>query len=235
MKIGNAVALVTGANRGLGKAFAEQLLAAGAKKVYAAARDPSGITLAGVEKIRLDVTKPDQIAAAAKSCGDVTLLVNNAGIARGSGFLGADTLEHARAEMETNYFGPLLMSRAFAPVLAKNGGGAIVNVLSVLSWISIPGTGTYCASKAAAWSLSNGLRQELAGQGTQVVALHVGLMDTDMAGDIPGPRSNPVDVARQVLAVVESGGSEVLADDTSRGVKKGLSAEPGVYLGTASD
>lgn len=230
MKIRNAVALVTGANRGLGKAFVEQLLAASAKKVYAAARDPASIKLAGVEKIRLDVTKPDEVAAAAKNCGDLTLLVNNAGIARGSGFLGADTVEHARAEMETNYFGPLLMSRAFAPALAKNGGGAIINVLSVLSWISLPGAGTYCASKAAAWSLSNGLRQELNGQRTQVVALHVGLMDTDMARDIPGARSSPTDVVRQVLAVLESGGAEVLADETSRGVKQGLSAEPGVYL-----
>jgi len=233
MKIRNAVALVTGSNRGLGKAFAEQLLAGGAKKVYAAARDPSSIKLAGVEKIKLDVTKLDEIAAAAKNCGDVTLIVNNAGIARGSGFLGADTIEHARAEMDTNYFGPLLMSRAFAPVLAKHGGGAIINVLSVLSWITFPGAGTYCASKSAAWALSNGLRQELADQKTQVVALHVGLMDTDMARDIPGPRSNPADVVRQVLAVLESGGSEVLADQSSRGVKKGLSAEPGVYLGGA--
>lgn len=230
MKIQNCVALVTGANRGLGRAFAEQLLAAGAKKVYAAARDPAGITLAGVEQIRLDITRPEQIADAAARCGDLNLLINNAGIARGTGFLDAGSMEAARAELETNYFGPLQMCRAFAPVLARNGGGAIVNVLSVLSWITLPGTGTYCASKAAAWALGNGLRQELAGQGTQVVALHVGVMDTDMAKGIPGIKANPADVVRQVLDAVAAGRPEVLADATSRGVKQGLSAEPGVYL-----
>jgi NAD(P)-dependent dehydrogenase (short-subunit alcohol dehydrogenase family) len=134
MKIRDSVAFVTGANRGIGLAFVQELLAGGARKVYAAARQPERITLAGVERVRLDVTNPEDVAAAARQCTDVNLLINNAGIALRTGFLAPDSVEAARSEMETNYYGPLLLSRAFAPVLAKNGGGAIVNLLSVLSW-----------------------------------------------------------------------------------------------------
>ena len=168
MKIRDSVAFVTGANRGIGLAFTQALLAAGARKVYAAARNPEHITLDGVSRVRLDVTKPDTITAAANQCTDVNLLINNAGIALWTGFLGRDGVEAARSEMETNYFGPLLLSRAFAPVLAKNGGGAIVNVLSILSWVAVPSAGTYSASKAAAWALTNWLRAGLREQGTQV-------------------------------------------------------------------
>ena len=175
MDIKNAVVLVTGANRGLGLAFVNELLAAGVKKVYAAARDPSTITVQGVERVKLDVTRPEDIAAAASRCSDVTLLINNAGVSRGSPFLAAGSAAAARSELETNFFGPLVMSQAFAPVLAANGGGAIVNVLSVLSWLNLSGAATYSASKSAAWSLTNGLRNELRGQGTQVLALHVAL------------------------------------------------------------
>lgn len=230
MKIQDSVALVTGANRGLGLAFTRALQAAGARKVYAAARDPSTVTEPGVQAIRLDVTKPDEVEAAARALGDVTLLVNNAGISRGSGFLGDDGLIAVRAEFDTNFFGPLAMSRAFAPILAKNGGGAIVNVLSALSWVSFPTSSTYSASKAAAWSLSNGLRNELRGQGTQVLALHVGFMDTDMVRHVTAPKSRPEDVVAQTLAALEAGKSEVLADEVSRRIKQNLSAEPGVYL-----
>jgi NAD(P)-dependent dehydrogenase (short-subunit alcohol dehydrogenase family) len=232
MKIQNAVAFVTGANRGLGEAFAKALLAAGAHKVYAGARDPDSVTLPGVTPIRLDVTRPEEIAAAARECGDVDLLINNAGISRGGeGFLAAGGLEAARAEMETNYFGPLGVAKEFAPILGRNGGGAIVNVLSVLSWVTFPRVAGYSASKAAAWSLTNGLRNELRGQGTQVLGLHVGYMDTDMARHVEGPKSRPEDVVAQVLAALEAGGEEVLADELSRNVKKGLAAEPGVYMG----
>jgi NAD(P)-dependent dehydrogenase (short-subunit alcohol dehydrogenase family) len=231
MKILHSTALVTGANRGLGLAFAKALLAGGASKIYAAARDPTSITLPGVQAIRLDVTNAAEVAAAARELGDVTLLVNNAGIARGTGFLSPDGLEAQRAELETNFFGPLAMTRAFAPTLARNGGGAIINVLSALSWVSFPDFATYCASKSAAWSLSNGLRHELRGQGTQVLALHVGYMDTDMARDVTAPKSKPDDVARQTLAALEADKKEILADEVSRNVKQGLSAEPGVYLG----
>ena len=161
----------------------------------------------------------------------MTLVVNNAGIARGASFLGPDSIEAQRAELETNFFGPLLLARAFAPTLKKNGGGAIVNVLSALSWVSLPQFATYCVSKSAAWSLSNGLRHELKEQGTQVLALHVGYMDTDLVRHVTAPKANPDDVVRDTLAALEAGKSEILADDTSRGIKKGLSVEPGVYLG----
>lgn len=230
MEIQNSVALVTGANRGLGLAFTQALLAGGARKVYAAARDPATVKQPGVQPVRLDVTDPAQVAATAAELGDVTLVINNAGIIRGSGFLGEKGVEAVRAELETNFFGPVHVSRAFAPILARNGGGAIVNVLSALSWVAFPSSSTYSASKAAAWAFSNGLRNELRGQGTQVLALHVGYMDTDMVREVAAPKSKPEDVARQVLEALEAGKSEVLADEVSRRLKQNLSAEPGVYL-----
>jgi len=229
MKIRNSIALVTGANRGLGRAFVQALLDAGAKKIYAAARDPQSIKIPGVEPLRVDVTSMRDVVAAANVATDVNLVINNAGIFRPTPLLGADDAD-LRAEMDTNYFGTLAMSRAFAPVLARNGGGALVNVLSALSWVNLPGTALYSASKAAGWSLTNALRDELRAQNTQVVALHVGYMDTDMTKDVQAPKSNPLDVARQVLAALENGSSEVLADDVSRQVKKGLSAEPTVHV-----
>src|SRR5271163_1390597 len=230
MRIRGAVALVTGANRGVGSIFAQQLLAAGARKVYAAARDPERITLDGVDWVRLDVTKPDTVAAAASACTDVNLLINNAGISLWTGFLAPDAIGAARSEMEANYFGPLALSRAFAPILAKNGGGAIVNVLSVLSWIAVPTAGGYSASKAAAWSLTNWLRTALRGQTTQVLAVHAGPIDTDMARDLTLPKIKPADVVRQVLSAIGAGRDEVLADDMTRQVKAGLSDELGIYL-----
>lgn len=230
MKIQNAVALVTGANRGLGLAFTQALLTAGAHKVYAAARDPASVQQAGVVPVRLDVTNAAEVAAAAAELGDVTLVINNAGIIRGSGFLGETGVAAVRAELETNFFGPVHVSRAFAPILGRNGGGAIVNVLSALSWVAFPSSSTYSASKAAAWAFSNGLRNELRGQGTQVLALHVGYMDTDMVREVAAPKSKPEDVARQTLEALEAGKSEILADEVSRRIKQNLSAEPGVYL-----
>jgi NAD(P)-dependent dehydrogenase (short-subunit alcohol dehydrogenase family) len=230
MKIKDSVVFITGANRGLGLAFAKAALAAGARKVYGAARDAKSITLPGMTPVALDVTQPAQVEAAVRACGDVTLLINNAGISRGSSFLGApDAMAAARAELETNFFGPWAVTQAFAPVLAANGGGAVLNALSVLSWATFPGVATYCASKSAAWSLSNGLRNELAGQGTQVTSLHMALMDTDMARNIPGDKASPDDVARQALEGVEAGSIEVLADQTSRQVKQGLSSATPPY------
>jgi len=229
MNIKGSTALVTGANRGLGRAFVQALLAAGARKVYAAARDPSSIDLPGVTPLKLDVTNAADVAAAAALAGDVDLVINNAGILRGAPLLAGEIDVHA--EMETNFFGTLAVSRAFAPVLKRNGGGALVNVLSVLSWVTLPGSALYSASKAAAWALTNGLRQELRAQDTQVVALHVGYMDTDMVRSVAAPKSDPDEVARQVLDAIEAGDDEVLADATSRQVRAGLSAEPPVYLG----
>jgi len=224
MDLSRAVAFVTGANRGLGLAFVRALQAAGVKKIYAAARDPATVQQPGVIPVALDVTNPEQIAAAVRAAPDVSLLINNAGIFRGASFLSAGAVEAARAEFETNVIGPLALSQAFAPVLAEQGGGAIVNVLSVLSWLNVPGGATYSASKAAAWSLTNGLRQELKPQGTAVLGLHVGYMDTDMAAGAQGPKADPADVARQVLQALAEGRDEVEADDLSRQVKAGLSA-----------
>jgi NAD(P)-dependent dehydrogenase (short-subunit alcohol dehydrogenase family) len=230
MKIHQSVALVTGANRGLGRAFAQGLRAAGARKVYAAARNPEKVDLPGVEPLYLDVTRPESALAAAQKARDVNLLINNAGISLWSGFLSSRAVEHAREELETNYFGPLTLSRAFAPLLARNGGGAIVNMLSVLSWVSVPISGTYSASKAAAWVLTNWLRTALREQGTQVLGVHAGPIETDMTSGLTLPKVAPADVVRQVLAALEAGREEILVDEMSRQVKAGLSDEPGIYL-----
>ena len=230
MKIKDSVALVTGANRGLGLSFLKALRAGGAKKIYAGARDPKAApAVEGVEWVELDVTKPEAIASLAKKLSDVTLLINNAGVANMAGFLSASGVANARKEFETNFFGPLHTTQAFAPVLAANGGGGIINVLSVLSWVTTPVIATYAASKAAAWSLTNATRTELSGQKTRVVGLHVGYMDTDMAKGIAKAKSKPDDVARGALEALESGADEYLADDVSRFVKGGLSQTPAIY------
>ncbi len=230
MNIEGSVVLVTGANRGLGKVLAEQLRAKGARKVYAGARDPGKITYPGVTPVKLDVTSATDVAAAAAALGDVNLVINNAGIAPFGTLAGDPSLEAARAVMETNYFAPLRVANAFAPILAKNGGGALVNMLSVLSWITFPSLGAYCASKSAAWALTNALRQELKGQNTLVIGAHAGLIDTDMAAGVDAPKVSPEQVAAAILEAVASGREEVLADETSRRVKSALSSEPGPYL-----
>lgn len=230
MKLQDATVLITGANRGIGLAFARAALARGARKVYAAARKPASITLAGVEAIQLDVTQPDAVAAAAQRCSDVTLLINNAGIAAIGDFLAPDAVELSRAHLDTNFFGPMRMAQAFAPVLARHGGGAIINVLSAVSWISVPPLGTYSASKAAAWSLTNSLRRELRAQHTQVLGMHMGYVDTDMTNGFELEKSSPDEVVRRTLDALEAGAEEALADELARQVKQGLSAEPSVYL-----
>jgi NAD(P)-dependent dehydrogenase (short-subunit alcohol dehydrogenase family) len=222
MLINGATALVTGANRGLGRRFTQALLDRGAAKVYAAARNPEAVDQPGVVPVRLDITDPAQVAAAAELAGDVDLLINNAGSGTGAAVLGGD-LAAIRLEMETHYFGTLSMSRAFAPVLAANGGGALVNVLSVLSWVTSPQVGAYSAAKAAELLLTNALRLELADQKTLVTALHVGYMDTDMAARVDGPKSDPLVIANLVLDGVEAGVPEVVADDISRTVRAALS------------
>jgi NAD(P)-dependent dehydrogenase (short-subunit alcohol dehydrogenase family) len=223
MQINGSVAFVTGANRGLGAAFVEELLDRGAAKVYAAARRPEPSDDPRVVPVELDVTRPEQVEAAAALAGDVTLVINNAGSHSGARIADGD-LAGIQADFDTNFFGPIAVTRAFAPALAANGGGAVLTVHSVLSWIS-SGDG-YSASKAAAWSATNALRSALAPAGTTVTGLHVGFIDTDMAAHIDAPKTAPRDVASQALDGVEAGAAEVLADDVTRGVKANLAGEP---------
>jgi NAD(P)-dependent dehydrogenase (short-subunit alcohol dehydrogenase family) len=230
VKIENAVALVTGANRGIGLAFARALLARGARKVYAAARDPAAISLPGVQALRLDVTQPEQVRAATRAAGDVTLVVNNAGIAHPGGFLAADSEDTARRLFETNFFAMLRMSTAFAPVLQANGGGAFLNVLSVASWVNGGELAAYSASKSAAWSLTNALRNELAVQKTQVLGLHMAYVDTDLTRGLDVPKTSPEDIVSRALDGLEAGLHEVLADEPTRQVKRGLTAPTPSYL-----
>ncbi|MGH8284909.1 MAG: SDR family oxidoreductase [Steroidobacteraceae bacterium] len=208
MDIKGCVALVTGANRGIGEGFVRVLLESGASKVYAACRDPQAarhlVEAHGnsCEAVPLDVTNAAQVEAAARHCGTVNLLVNNAGVFTNRLLIGASDMSGARQEMEVNYFGVLAMCRAFAPALARNGGGAIVNVLSAAALINVPNMGGYGPSKTAARFLSAGVRAELADQGTQVTALIVGSVDTRMAAHVQGAKEKPEDIARAGLKAV---------------------------------
>ncbi len=222
MQINGTTALVTGANRGLGRRIAQALLDRGATKVYASARNPASIDLPGVIPVRLDITDPAQVDAAAEQASDVDLLINNAGSGTHATLLGGDIAD-VRLEMETHYFGTLAMARAFAPVLAANGGGTMANVLSVLSWVSSPAADAYSAAKAAELSLTNALRVALADQKTLVTGLHVGYMDTDMAAHVTEPKSDPLVIANLLLDGIEAGQPEVVADDVSRTVRAALS------------
>lgn len=230
MKLQNAVAFVTGANRGLGHAIVRELEARGVRKIYAAARNPDSVDLPGVIPVRLDVTNAEEVAAAAAACGNVTLLINNAGIARLVNPLDPAAIEAGQEIFETNVFGLARVSQAFAPVLAANGGGAIANVLSIASWIASPPMAFYAASKSAAWAYTNALRTTLAGQGTQVLGLHVGYIDTDLTRGLDVPKLSPATVAASLLDGLEAGQAEVLVDEATRQVKAALSANPGVYL-----
>jgi NAD(P)-dependent dehydrogenase (short-subunit alcohol dehydrogenase family) len=225
MDVEGAVVLVTGANRGIGAEFVEQAKRRGAAKVYAAARDAGAIRAEGVHALELDVTNADQIAAAAAAAGDVQILINNAGISTGTPLVTGDEAT-IRREMDTNFYGPLGMTRAFAPILGSNGGGAILNVVSALSWFTLPGAGAYAASKGAAWALTDSTRLELAEQGTHVVGVYMGLVDTDMAKDLDAPKLAPSALANAGFDAIESGAQEVLADDWSRFIKDGLSLDP---------
>jgi NAD(P)-dependent dehydrogenase (short-subunit alcohol dehydrogenase family) len=222
MQIKDAVVLVTGGNRGLGKAIVDEVLARGARKVYATARDPRTITNPDVEPLALEVTDPDSIAAAARAAFDVTLLVNNAAGAVGASFLGS-TVDDVRREFETNFFGTLNVTRAFVPHIVAAGGGHLLNIHSALSWLAL--SGSYSASKAALWSMTNSLRLELRSRGVGVTGLHVGYVDTDMTAHITSPKIAPAEVARQAIDGVEADAYEVLADDVSRRVKAGLAGD----------
>lgn len=228
MNIENSVAFVTGANRGLGLAIVRALLAGGARKVYAGVRDPASIQIEGVIPVTLDVTNADQVAAAAAACGDVDILINNAGIAQLFDVMDADAVDRGHAMFETNVFGIVRMSQAFTPILRANGGGALVNILSVASWVNAAPLSLYAASKSAAWGVTNGLRTSLAAQGTLVSGVHVGFMDTDMTDGIDMPKTSPGAVAATIIAGIEAGTTEIIADDISALVKQGLSN--GIYL-----
>lgn len=230
MKISNTVALVTGANRGIGLAFARELLVRGARKVYAGARDPAAVTQSGVRPLRLDVTESDDVAAAVELASDVTLVINNAGIAQPGGFLAPDSEDVARRIFETNFFAVLRMSKAFAPILKANGGGALLNVLSVASWTNRGQLAAYAASKSAAWSLTNALRNELVPQKTQVLGLHMGFVDTDLTHGFDVPKSSPEEIVKRALDGLESGLDEVLADEITLQVKQGMTAARPSYL-----
>jgi NAD(P)-dependent dehydrogenase (short-subunit alcohol dehydrogenase family) len=230
MKLENSVVLVTGANRGIGLAFTRALLARGARTVYAAARNPATVTLRGVQALQLDVTKPEEVAAAAQHAADVTLVINNAGIAQPGGFLASDSETVSRRIFETNVFGMLSMSKTFAPVLKANGGGALLNVLSVASWVNGGELAAYSASKSAAWSLTNALRHELAAQRTQVLGLHMAYVDTDLTRGFDVQKSSADDIVQRALDGLEAGADEVLADALTQQIRQGLTAPRPVYL-----
>ncbi|MET0303229.1 MAG: SDR family oxidoreductase [Microbacteriaceae bacterium] len=224
MKITHATALVTGANRGIGRELARQLSERGAT-VYATARRPETIDLAGVTRLRLDITDPVAVREAADAASDVTLLVNNAGITTMQNLVTGD-LDLIHSEFDTHFFGSLSMTRAFAPILAANGGGAIMNLMSALSFKVVPGSSAYSAAKTAQWALTNATRVELAAQGTQVLGVHLAATDTDMMAGWDIPKNDPADVARAALDALEAGASEILVDDDTRAAKRNLAGPP---------
>jgi NAD(P)-dependent dehydrogenase (short-subunit alcohol dehydrogenase family) len=225
MDIENATVVITGANRGIGREFARQALERGAAKVYATARRPETIDLPGVVPLALDITDPASVAAAAERAADVTVLINNAGVSTYQPLITGD-LDLIRSEMDTHYYGTLGMLRAFAPVLARNGGGAVLNVLSILAFRAYPGSGAYAAGKAAAWSLTDSARLELAGQKTQVTGVSFAATDTDMMAGWDIPKNDPADIVRTALNGLEAGVAEVLADAETVAVKKQLAGTP---------
>ena len=222
MDINGKTALVTGANRGLGRHLAAQLRDRGAT-VYAAARHPATVDLPGVTPVALDITDPASVAAAAAATRGVAILVNNAGSSTGSSLLTGDPAD-IRLEMDTHFFGTLAVIRAFAPQLAEQENSAVLNILSALSWLTFPSTGAYCAAKSAEWSLTNALRLELAPQGTRVSSLHVGYMDTDMTRNLDAPKSDPAVIAKLAIDGIEAGDAEIIADQVSQQVQAGLSS-----------
>lgn len=232
MKVKDAVALVTGANGGIGKHYVEALQKAGVTRIYVCARNPEKVAdMVSMEPERiipvaLDVTEERSIAAAATLCQDVTLLINNAGIAKYQGLIAAPDLSSARAEMEVNYFGTLAMCRAFAPILKANGGGAIVNMQSILSRINFPRNGGYSASRAASLSMTQGVRAELTAQGTLVVAVMPATVDTEMSKNDPPPKVSPNEVAISALQAVNDGIEDIYPGELATNIAAQLTSDP---------
>ena len=225
MQINNAVVLVTGANRGIGAEFVRQLRERGAAKVYATARDVDMIDVDGVEALALDITDEAQVRAVANRASDVTFLINNAGVSSGADLVTGD-LGVIRNDLETNFFGALHLTRAFAPILEANGGGAILNVLSAAAWFSAPGATSYAMTKAAAWSLTDAARVQLAAQGTQVTGLLMAMVETDMTAGVDVPKSSPASIVTAALDGIEAGSIEILADDITVGLKAQMHLDP---------
>ena len=218
--VADKVVLVTGGRRGLGSALVDEVLARGARKVYSTAREAYTESRAGVVAHQLEVRSEESVAALARVAADVDIVINNAGVLLPDSLL-TGRFDDITTTFDVNAFGPLRVARAFAPILAGNGGGAFVNMHSVLSWLG--GSGAYGASKAAAWSLTNSLRGELETQNTQVLGVHAGFIDTDMVADIPLPKMAPAEVARRIIDALEDGAVEVLTDDVTVQAKVALS------------
>jgi NAD(P)-dependent dehydrogenase (short-subunit alcohol dehydrogenase family) len=232
MQLNGSIALVTGANQGLGQCYAEELLRRDAARVYACALDLAWLEPlraahgARIVPLKLDVTQPGDVAEAAAAAGDVTVLVNNAGVLEHKGLVEAGATDVLRREMEVNVFGLADMALAFAPVIAGNGGGAIVNMLSAASLANFPPFGSYCATKAAAMSLTHCLRYELTGLGVEVFGVYAGLIDTDMLKTIKGEKSDPADIAAAALAGVEAGIMDIDTDERAKRLRHMLRDDP---------
>ena len=236
MDVKNAVVFVTGANRGLGLAFAKEALRRGAKKVYVGMRNPDSFTsdVPGLHPIKIDVTDPVSIRHAVDACPDVTVLVNNAGIARLlENALDSALIDQSQEIFETNYYGVIRTTQAFASVLEKNHPSAIVNVISDAAWVSVPILAAYAASKHAVWSFTNALRIQVTPKDIHVLALHVGFLDTDMAAGVDGPKSDPNGVAGGTWDALHEGVAEYLADEGTRTIKQSLSTNTPPYLNPA--
>lgn len=226
--LNGAIVLVTGANGGIGTHFVREALARGAAKVYATARTPRTWDDDRIVPLTLDITDPASIQAAAEAAGDVTVLINNAGASVSSPGILTQSDEEIRANVETNFLGPLFLGRAFAPILSAKDESVIIDIHSALSWYAV--SGIYSATKAALWSATNSLRLELAPAGVHVVGVHVGYVDTPMAARHTGPKADPADLVNQVFNAVEAGEYEVLADEASVNLKAALSGPiEGVY------
>jgi len=230
MNVSDQIALVTGANRGIGRQFVLELLERGARTVYATARRPESLEFddSRVVPLRLDLLDHPSVVVAAETARDVTLLVNNAGISTGAALVTGDLAE-VRREMDTHFWGTLDVIREFSPVLAGNGGGAVVNVLSALSWFAAPGTGSYSAAKAAEWNMTNGVRLELAAQHTFVQGVLLGAADTDITAGYDGPKIDPREVPRRSLDGLAAGSIEVIVDDWTAMVKASLAGDPAAF------